>query len=70
MTNGFEYHGPSLALSIDYTDDSGTVGNYTVNIYNQTFTDFPSGHIQNIKYNTSPICNNTFGSIKTYKSEF
>ncbi|WP_010135628.1 hypothetical protein [Ochrovirga pacifica] len=71
MQNGFEYHGPSLGLSVDHTNNSGTTGNYTVTIYNQTFTGFPSGHIQNIEYDTAPICNsNSFGTITQYQADF
>ncbi|GJM64286.1 hypothetical protein [Persicobacter diffluens] len=70
MFNGFEYHGPSVALSVDNTNGTSNNGNYIIQLSGQQFSGFPSGHIQNIKNNTGKLCNNNVNSITTYVAEF
>ncbi|WP_068473176.1 glycoside hydrolase family protein [Saccharicrinis aurantiacus] len=70
MFNGFEYHGPSVALSIDATNGTSKDGNYIIRLNNQKFNNFPSSHIQNIKYNTAALSNNNPNTINTYNASF
>lgn len=70
MFNGFEYHGPSVALSYDNTVGGNTGGNYRVTLANQRFNGFPNGFIQNIMSNTSSVCSNGSGAITNYTASF
>ncbi|KZS38820.1 hypothetical protein AWE51_14655 [Aquimarina aggregata] len=71
MFNGFEYHGPSVALSYDNTANGNTGGNYRVTLERQQFNGFPNGFTQNIKFNiTTPACGNNANTITNYIASF
>ncbi|WP_299676576.1 Iota-carrageenase [uncultured Tenacibaculum sp.] len=70
MFNGFEYHGPSVALSYDNTNGSNVGGHYNVTLIGENFRNFPASSIQNIQYNTSAICNKKPASITRITASF
>ncbi len=70
MFNGFEYHGPSVSLSIDNTTGT-TGGSYKVDLIgSQRFNGFPAGFIENIKASTAATCSINVGTITSYTASF
>lgn len=63
VPKGFEYHGPSLGVSIDNTTDSGVDGNYTVLLTNVIERDFPSQNLLNVNYDSEILCDNLYSTI-------
>ncbi len=70
MFNGFEYHGPSVSLSIDNTNNSTSGGNYKVTLLRQDFDGFPGGFTRNIKTTTAAACSNNVNTITNYNANF
>lgn len=70
LPTGFEYHGPSMALSVDGTNGTTTGGNYRIRLRNESFNNFPSSFYQNIKYNSEPKCSNNQSTITRYTANW
>ncbi len=70
MFNGFEYHGPSVSLSIDNTNNTNGGGNYKVRLSKLKFNRFPNGFTKSIKLNTAAACNNNVNTIQNYNANF
>ncbi|GJM64272.1 hypothetical protein [Persicobacter diffluens] len=70
MPNGFEYHGPSMALSINNTNGTAIGGNYAVFLYQESMEGFPANHLQHIKHDTPLQCTDAPNTITEYVASF
>lgn len=63
VPTGFEYHGPSVGVVFDNTNNSGVDGNFTVNVRNAVPKGFPAGYLLNVEYNSDKLCDKPFNTI-------